>query len=103
MATPASEWRQPQRGARAVIVFAVGLLAALALAWWLRELVLLIYASVLFAIVIDPLVGGSRIGGGGSGTWGMAQRWRWCWRGLRSEGRCCWPSWYRRWYARRRR
>src|SRR6185437_1997180 len=65
MATPASEWRQPQRGARAVIVFAVGLLAALALAWWLRELVLLIYASVLFAIVIDPLVAGVQDGGGG--------------------------------------
>jgi len=42
--------------ARANIVFTVGLLAACALLWFLRDLVLLIYASVLFAVLIGPLV-----------------------------------------------
>lgn len=41
---------------RSQIVFAFGLLLALALAWFLRDLILLIYTSGLFAALILPLV-----------------------------------------------
>ncbi|MGH9481563.1 MAG: AI-2E family transporter [Terriglobales bacterium] len=41
---------------RGLVVFTVTLLAALALAWYLRTLMLLVYASVLFAILVSPLV-----------------------------------------------
>lgn len=41
---------------RALIAFAVGLVIALGLAWYLRGLLLLIYASVIFAILLLPAV-----------------------------------------------
>jgi|SRR6185437_8279668 len=56
MATPAPGWTSAPGSARGAILFAFALLAGLALAWELRALLLLIYASVLFAIVIEPLV-----------------------------------------------
>lgn len=47
----------PERGSgRGLVVFSLTLLAALALAWYLRALVLLVYAGVLFAILIAPMV-----------------------------------------------
>ncbi|HWG37170.1 MAG TPA: AI-2E family transporter [Terriglobales bacterium] len=67
MATPAQAEEARRVGARSTIVFAFALLAGLILAWELRELLLLIYASVLFAIVIDPLVAGVE-------DWGWGER-----------------------------
>lgn len=46
------------------MVFTVMLLAGLALAWYLRALVLLVYASILFAVLVSPIV-----------EW--VERWQW--------------------------
>ncbi|HVA62548.1 MAG TPA: AI-2E family transporter [Terriglobales bacterium] len=45
----------PQSG-RGLVIFTLAVLAGLALAWYLRALVLLVYASVLFAILVSPMV-----------------------------------------------
>ncbi|MGH9476953.1 MAG: AI-2E family transporter [Terriglobales bacterium] len=50
--TPAPE----ARSGRGLVVFSLALLAGLALAWYLRALVLLVYAGVLFASLIAPMV-----------------------------------------------
>lgn len=45
----------PQSG-RGLVIFTLAVLAGLALAWYLSALVLLVYASVLFAIIVSPMV-----------------------------------------------
>ena len=47
---------KPQRSVRGHIVFAIGILLALALAWDLREVLELVYVSGLFAVVLMPVV-----------------------------------------------
>ncbi len=56
--TPAqTTWEQPKPpGARSNILFTIGVLLALALAWQLRDVLLLIYVSALFAVVLTPAV-----------------------------------------------
>ena len=39
-----------------MVIFTLAVLAGLALAWYLSALVLLVYASVLFAIIVSPMV-----------------------------------------------
>ncbi|HVJ07783.1 MAG TPA: AI-2E family transporter [Acidisarcina sp.] len=46
----------PHRSARSNIVFAFALALALALAWVVRDVILLVYVSALFAVVLMPVV-----------------------------------------------
>ncbi|HUX68043.1 MAG TPA: AI-2E family transporter [Terriglobales bacterium] len=41
---------------RGLVIFTLAVLAGLALAWYLSALVLLVYASVLFAVIVSPMV-----------------------------------------------
>lgn len=52
-----------ERG-RGLVVFTLAVLAGLALAWFLRDLILLVYASILFAVLVSPMV-----------EWVEARRW----------------------------
>ena len=56
--TPTSnqDAQAPNAAIRGHILFTFGLIVALALAWRLREVLLLIYASALFAVVLMPVV-----------------------------------------------
>jgi predicted PurR-regulated permease PerM len=57
LSTPPPTWNQPPANAiRSNILFTVGVLLVLALAWRLREVLVLIYVSGLFAVVLLPLV-----------------------------------------------
>ncbi len=61
--TPPTEKKRTVRGH---IVFTIGIILALALAWKLREVLELVYVSALFAVVLMPVVRrieGLRIGG----------------------------------------
>ena len=50
-------WTSPPRdNARSNILFAAGLVLVLALAWQLRHVLLLVYVSGLFAVVLTPVV-----------------------------------------------
>jgi predicted PurR-regulated permease PerM len=51
-----SEFASPQRSHRGEIVFAFALAGALYLAWLVRELLVLLYVSALFAVVFKPWV-----------------------------------------------
>lgn len=57
---PAEPFRPPPRQwtARGNILFAFGVALALALAWELRDVLLLVYVSALFAVVLMPAVNG---------------------------------------------
>jgi predicted PurR-regulated permease PerM len=57
LSTPPPTWNQPPADkVRSNILFAFGLVLALALAWHLREILVLIYVSALFAVVLLPVV-----------------------------------------------
>ena len=47
---------QTRSAVRSYILFAFGVLLAIALAWQLRHVLTLIYVSALFAVVLNPVV-----------------------------------------------
>jgi predicted PurR-regulated permease PerM len=59
-AEPTAEFHRPRRHwtARGNILFAFGVAIALALVWELREVLMLVYVSALFAVVLMPVVNG---------------------------------------------
>lgn len=56
--TPASTDEQPQktRSLRSDIIFTIGLLLLLAIAWEAREVLMLIFVSAVFAVVLNPAI-----------------------------------------------
>jgi len=58
--TPAADMTRPQAqtAARANILFAFGVAVTLVLCWYGRDVLLLLYASALFAVVFTPVVRG---------------------------------------------
>jgi len=49
-------YEQPHKSLRNDIVFAIALLAVLAAAWTIRNILLLVYVSALFAVVLSPAI-----------------------------------------------
>lgn len=49
-------YEQPHKSLRNDIVFAIALLAVLAAAWAIRNILLLVYVSALFAVVLSPAI-----------------------------------------------